>query len=201
METFTGEPPSDGVKQKKMRSYYIVCKVKSAVHDLSNQPVGQTNWIKGSVLDGGTLTWSSDSEMFSWSFLDHECKSCEECKTAASSQSFNKVAEEKGMYFRGLPHKVSCQLWETSMLRNKKVASGKIDLIDLFGYPNIESSSICCTWPLYTSDALVGHAKLSIKYEAERSNGKQPFLASAEEELKPVGGVEKRTIKFRLQVV
>ena len=180
-------PKSNSVSSnlRRMKQYYVVIKFKSDWHDFSSIPVGQTNSQKGSLYSG--MEW--DNENFTWGFQDHETDGCGECQAAAAAtESQDRIESDKGsIFYRGFPNHFSCQLWEASMLRNKKIASVGISLTDLFGLPNMETSNLTCSWPLYEAETLLGNLKLSLAYVATRATGKQPFLTSAGDELEPNG--------------
>lgn len=179
-------PPSSG---RRERHYCVVFKVKSDTHNLSTMPVGQSHTIKGSVGIGTEMVWEEEKHnRFSWQFQDHVAKECMEClSTAASTKMVNYIQSNADVRYRGLPTTLTCQLWETTMLRNRKIGSGTIGLVDLFGFRKMESAANKCSWPLFNNEIRIGEVKISLKYESKQASGKVPFLTCSKREMTHIG--------------
>ncbi|KAG9411888.1 hypothetical protein AC1031_017523 [Aphanomyces cochlioides] len=175
-------------KDTSMRSFFAVIKFKAELHDHSGIPVKQTNQRSCS---SRAATWN---ESLNWSFDDHECATCDECKTVGLAGSFS-----------GLPDLLVVNIFEVTMrVKTTKIGRVFVSLKDLFGPNGLTKSSIEATWPILASstrlhdekESILGTLKMKLDYtatsliDANSTTTITPFLSSDPSDLELLGEFE-----------
>uniref|UniRef100_M4C375 PH domain-containing protein n=1 Tax=Hyaloperonospora arabidopsidis (strain Emoy2) TaxID=559515 RepID=M4C375_HYAAE len=167
-------------KDASPRQFYVVAKFKSELHDFSGVPVGQTSpkprGEKGKK--GAVVKWN---EKLAWTFQDHLCSDCHECRALGAMSGA----------FCGLPDIVMLHVYEIHLrYLTTKIGEVSLSLREMLGFTGMRTAQFTCAWPVTSSrNAILGQLTLSLKYSVETAGGAElmQFLVTSAAERELVG--------------